>query len=114
MFHQGLKKKQFSALELCKAYLDKIKEGKEVHAFLTVNENLALSQAKKIDDLIAAGSKTPALAGLPCAVKDNILVENVKCTAGSKILGNYIAPYNATVIEKLKSQGAENCFFFNP
>ncbi len=105
--HQGLKKKQFSALELCKAYLDKIKEkDKEIHAFLTVNENLALSQAKKIDDLIAGGGKTPALAGIPCAVKDNILVENVKCTAASKILANYIAPYNATVIEKLKAQGA--------
>jgi len=104
--HQGLKKKQFSALELCKAYLDKIEEGKEVHAFLTVNESLALSQAKKIDDLIAAGSEMPVLAGLPCAVKDNILVENVRCTAGSKILGNYIAPYSATVVEKLKSQGA--------
>jgi len=104
--HQGLKKKQFSALELCKAYLDKIEEGKEVHAFLTVNESLALSQAKKIDDLIAVGSEMPVLAGLPCAVKDNILVENVRCTAGSKILGNYIAPYSATVVEKLKSQGA--------
>ena len=105
--HQGLKRKQFSALELCQAYLDKIKEkDKEVHAFLTVNESAALSQAKKIDDLLAIGKEMSLLAGIPAAVKDNILVENVKCTAGSKILKNYIAPYNATVIEKLKAQGA--------
>ena len=105
--HEGLKKKQFSALELCQAYLDKIKgKDKEVHAFLTVNENVALSQAKKIDDFISAGREIPILAGIPAAIKDNILVENVKCTAGSKILENYIAPYNATVIEKLKEQEA--------
>jgi len=104
--HQGLKKKEFSALELCKAYLEKIKEkDKEIFAFLTVIENLALSQAKKIDDLISVGKEISILAGLPCAIKDIILVEDVKCTAGSKILENYIAPYDATVIKKLKSEG---------
>ncbi len=103
--HQGLKKKEFSALELCKAYLDKIKEkDKEIFAFLTVNQESALSQAKKIDDLISKGKEIPILAGLPLAVKDNILVENLKCTAGSKILENYIAPYDATVIKKLKEE----------
>ena len=105
--HQGLIKKEFSSLELCKIYLDKIKEkDREIRAFLTLNENAALSQAKKIDDLISTGRKIPILAGIPLAVKDNILVENIKCTAGSKILEDYIAPYNATVIEKLKNQGA--------
>jgi len=104
--HQGLKKKEFSALELCKAYLEKIKEkDKEIFAFLTVIENLALSQAKKIDDLISVGKEISILAGLPCAIKDIILVEDVKCTAGSKILENYIAPYDATVIKKLKGEG---------
>ncbi len=103
--HQGLKKKEFSALELCKAYLDKIKEkDKEIFAFLTVNQKSALSQAKKIDDLISSGGEIPILAGLPSAIKDNILVENLKCTAGSKILENYIAPYDATVIKKLKEK----------
>lgn len=105
--HQGLEKKQFSASELCRAYLAKIKEkDKSIHAFLTVSEDLALGQAKKIDDLIAGGAKIPVLAGIPYAIKDNMLVEGIKCTAGSKILENYIAPYNATVIEKLKAQGA--------
>ena len=101
--HQGLVKKEFSALELCKVYLDKIKESdREISAFLTINKDLVLSQAKKIDDLISAGKKLPILAGIPSAIKDNILVEGLKCTAGSKILENYIAPYNATVIKKLK------------
>ena len=105
--HQGLIKKEFSALELCQAYLDKIKEkNKKIFAFLTVNEKSALMQAKKIDNLISEGEKIPLLAGVPVAIKDNILVENVKCTAGSKILENYIAPYDAFIIKKLKEKGA--------
>ncbi len=103
--HEGLKRKKFSALELCKAYLDRIKEKeKEVAAFLTVNEDLALSQAKEVDDLIFAGKKISSLTAVPSAIKDIILVEGVRCTAGSKILENYIAPYDATVTKKLRSQ----------
>jgi len=105
--HQGLKKKEFSALELCKAYLAGIKEkDKAISAFLSVSEELALSQARKIDEMISGNKEIPILAGIPSAIKDNILVENLKCTAGSKILENYIAPYDATVIKKLKEQGA--------
>ena len=105
--HQGLKRKKFSALELCQAYLDKIKEkDKEIFSFLTVTKDFALAAAKKIDDSISSGKETLVLAGLPCAIKDIILVEGVKCTAASKILENYIAPYNAYVIKRLKEQGA--------
>jgi len=105
--HQGLIKKEFSALELTKAFLNKIKEkNKENFAYLTVVKNSALSQAKKVDDLILEGKELPLLAGIPLAVKDVILAEGVKCTAGSKILENYIAPYDATVIKKLKGKGA--------
>jgi aspartyl-tRNA(Asn)/glutamyl-tRNA(Gln) amidotransferase subunit A len=103
--HQGLIKKEFSALELCKAYLDKIKEGdREIFSFLSTTPDLALSQAKKIDDMISAGKEIPLLAGIPSAIKDNILVKDIKCTAASKILENYIAPYDATVIKKLKKE----------
>jgi len=104
--YQALIKKEFSALELCQAYLDKIKkEDKKVSAFLTINEDFALSQAKKIDDIISTSRGIPLLAGIPCAIKDNILVEGIRCTAASKILENYIAPYDATVIKKLKREG---------
>jgi len=105
--HQGLIKKQFSALELTKAFLDRIKKrNKKIFAFLTVCEDLAFSQAKKIDDLVFQKRKIPLLAGIPCAIKDNILVKDVRCTAGSKILENYTAPYDATVTKLLKNQGA--------
>jgi len=105
--HDKLTKKEFSAIELATAFLEKIdKEDKKISAFLTLTRDLALSQAKEIDDRILEGREISVLAGVPMAVKDNILVENVRCTAGSKILENYIAPYDATVIKKLKSQGA--------
>jgi len=105
--HEGLTKKEFSAIELCRAYLDRIKEkNKEICAFLSVSEETAFSRAKKVDDKIKEGKEIPMLAGVPAAIKDNILVEDLKCTAGSKILENYIAPYNATVIEKLTEKDA--------
>ncbi len=105
--HRGLIKKEFSALELCKVYLAKIKkEDKKINAFLNVSEELALSQAKEVDTLISQKRKIPFLAGVPCAVKDNILIEGASCTAGSKILENYIASYDATVIKKLKREKA--------
>jgi aspartyl-tRNA(Asn)/glutamyl-tRNA(Gln) amidotransferase subunit A len=104
--HEGLLKKEFSALELCGAYLDKIKEKDAgISAFLTVIGDSALSQAKNIDNKIAGGEEIPVLAGVPAAIKDNIFVEGIKCTAGSKILENYIAPYEATVVKKIKDNG---------
>jgi aspartyl-tRNA(Asn)/glutamyl-tRNA(Gln) amidotransferase subunit A len=105
--HEGLVKKEFSALELCRDYLAKVKkENKKINAFLDVSEKLAHSQAKEIDTLISRKREIPFLAGVPCAIKDNILVEGIPCTAGSKILENYIAPYDATVIKKLKDRKA--------
>ena len=98
--HQGLLKKEFSAEELTKAYLKKIKSNEEkLGAFLEVCEDLALSQAREVDELIFQGREIPLLAGVPCAIKDNILVRGIKCTAGSKILENYVAPYDATCIK---------------
>jgi aspartyl-tRNA(Asn)/glutamyl-tRNA(Gln) amidotransferase subunit A len=105
--NQGLKKKEFSAVDICKDYLKEIKEkDKKISSFLSLNEENALSQAKEVDDLIKNNQDIGPLAGIPCAIKDNILVEDLKCTAGSKILENYVAPYDATVIKKLKKQKA--------
>lgn len=103
----GLKNKEFSAKELCRSYLGRIKEkDREISAFLSVCEEKALSDAQEVDEKISRGEEIDILAGIPCAIKDNILVEGEKCTAASKILENYIAPYDATVIEKLKEKEA--------
>jgi len=103
---EGILNKKFSCFELVKSCLDEIKKrDKEINAFISLNEK-AIEEAKEIDKKIMANEKLGELDGIPIAVKDNILVENLKCTAGSRILEDYIAPYNATVIEKLKKTGA--------
>ncbi len=105
--HKSLLEKEFSAKDLAKEFLDAIKKkDKDISAFITVTEELAISQAEKADKLISSGENVPLLAGIPMAVKDNILVEDIKATAGSKILEEYTAPYNAAVIEKLIDSGA--------
>ena len=105
--HQGLKKKEFSSVELTEAVLNRIRErNQDIGAYLTITEESALKQAIKIDKKIANNEEISVLAGIPLAVKDIILVDGIKCTAGSKILENYIAPYDATVIKRLKKQGA--------
>ena len=104
--HKGLIKKKFSCTELTRAYLNKIeKENKKFNAFLSITDKLALDQAKKVDEKIAHQEKIGPLEGIPIAIKDNILVEGYKATAGSRILENYTATYDATVIEKLKKAG---------
>jgi len=103
--HQGLKKREFSVLELTKEFLEKIKrEDKAIGAFLEITEKEALEEARKIDQTISKEKDFPVLTGVPCAIKDIILVKGIRCTAGSKFLKNYIAPYDATVIKKLKEQ----------
>jgi len=104
---EGLKKKEFSARELAEAVFGEIeKRDKDINAYLTLAENSALAQADKIDQQIKKGEKVGALAGIPISVKDIILAKGVRCTAGSRILRNYIAPYDATAVKKLKQAGA--------
>lgn len=105
--HKGLIEKEFSSLELAKGYLNKIKaDDKKISAFLDITEESAISQAKKADEMIAKKDKISLLTGIPCAIKDNILVKGEKISCASKILENYIAPYDATCIKKLKENGA--------
>jgi aspartyl-tRNA(Asn)/glutamyl-tRNA(Gln) amidotransferase subunit A len=104
--HEGLKNGEFTSVELTQAFLDRIKEkNEEIKAYITVTEALALEQAAKAD-LMIKNKEIYSLTGIPCAIKDNILIKDIKCTAGSKFLENYIASYDATVIEKLEKMGA--------
>src|SRR5271154_6882908 len=105
--HEGFKKKLFTSTEVTMAYLDRIGAFDEkIGAYLLVTRELALEQAEQADKIIATEKEFPVLCGVPFSVKDAILVEGQKATAGSKILENYVAPYDATVIAKLKKQGA--------
>lgn len=102
---EGLKKGDFTSVELTKACLKKIsKRNKEINAFITVNEDDALKDAKIADGLIAEGEAT-ALTGIPFSVKDAICTAGVRSTGSAKILDNYIPPYDATVIKKIRAQG---------
>lgn len=105
--HQKLVNKEISAVKLVEDYFAVIaKKDKDVFAYLTLTKELALEQAKLIDEKIARGEKIGILEGIPGAIKDIICVDGVRATAGSKILDNYIAPFDATVIKKLKESGA--------
>ncbi|MEK7131225.1 MAG: Asp-tRNA(Asn)/Glu-tRNA(Gln) amidotransferase subunit GatA [Patescibacteria group bacterium] len=102
---EGLKKKKFTSVELTQACLSRIKErNKDINAFITVCEESALEEAKIADGLIKAGSAGP-LTGIPFSVKDAICTAGTSSTAGAKILDNYIPPFNATVIAKIRNQG---------
>lgn len=104
--HKKILKREISSLELTKIFLERIEKlNKSLFSYLNIFFDSALYQAKKIDEQILQQKETPVLAGIPLAVKDNILVEGEKCTAASKILSDYIAPYDATVIKKLKAEG---------
>ncbi|MEK7630240.1 MAG: Asp-tRNA(Asn)/Glu-tRNA(Gln) amidotransferase subunit GatA [Patescibacteria group bacterium] len=106
-FHEGLLNKEFSALEITQAFFSRIKDrDKEIHAFLELHEENAAKAAEKVDLAVANGEVLPLLAGAPLAIKDNILIDGTRTTAGSKILENYFASYDAHVIKKLKSAGA--------
>jgi len=105
--HRGLQKKEFSVQELVKSCLAEIKkENKRLNVFVSVFEKLALARAKEADKKIASRSAVGPLFGIPLAIKDNILIRDLPCAAGSKILKNYQATYDAAVIEKLKTAGA--------
>lgn len=101
-----LKEKKISSVELTKAYLEQIKRfNPKVKAYLYLNEEWALEQARYADKLRKEGRET-LLTGIPLSIKDNILIKDHPTTCASKILANYVAPYDATVIKRLKACGA--------
>lgn len=104
--HRKLVNRETTSVELTEEYFDVIeKKDPAVRAYLTLTKDLALMQAQAVDDKIKRGEEIDLLAGIPAAMKDNLCIEGIRTTAASKILDNYIAPYDATVIARLKAQG---------
>lgn len=104
--HKKLIKKETTSSQLVKECFEKIKkDNNRLNAFLDTYEEEALQKAGVVDEKISKGEKPGLLEGIPCAVKDNFCIAGKRTTAASKILENYISPYNSTVIEKLSNSG---------
>ena len=103
---QAIKNKETTSVEVTKAFLDEIrsKDGK-YNSYITVREEDALKDAAKADEDIASGKLKGALAGVPIAIKDNMCTEGILTTCASRMLSNFIPPYDATVIRKIKEEG---------
>lgn len=105
--NKALTNKEVSAVELAQEALKKAADLNELNAFIDINEELSLGQARVADELIASG-KANYLTGIPLAHKDNYVTTGWKTTAASKMLENYISPFEASVVEDLRAAGAVN------
>ncbi len=104
---KGYKEKSFTVKEVVKAYIDRIKERDgEINAFITLREEEALSEAEKMDERLKDGEDIGLLGGIPVAIKDNICTRGIKTSCASKVLEDFIPPYDATVVKKLREAGA--------
>src|ERR1700681_4351311 len=96
-----------TAVELAGAFYSKIeKDDPRIGAYLTLSKERALGKASEIDALVSRGEKLPALGGVPVGIKDVLLTRGVRTTAGSKILANYIPPYDCTAVARMEAAGA--------
>ena len=98
-----LQSKAITATELATHFLDRIEQS-DLNAFLHVDRALTLAQAAEADERIANGTATP-LTGVPIAHKDIFVTRDWRSTAGSKMLANYVSPFDATVVEKFRAAG---------
>ena len=104
---EAIAAKKTSAREIAGEHYRRIAEqNSKLNAYLTLCERRAYAQADRIDALVAAGKPLPPLAGVPIAIKDVISTREVRTTCGSKILSNYIPPYDATAVLRLEAAGA--------
>ena len=102
--HEMLTAKKISAVELTEEVFKKIAESEDkIGAFVTLTKDEAIKSAKVVDEKISHGEDISILAGIPCAIKDNICTKGIKTTCASKILENFVPPYNATVMNKLNA-----------
>ncbi len=103
----AIAQKQLTATQLVEAFYKKIKaDDPEIHAYLTLCEDRATQQAERIDKLASAGQPLPPLAGVPVGIKDVMVTRGVRTTAGSKILENFIPPYDCTAVARMEAAGA--------
>ena len=106
---EKLAKKELKVTDITKAYIDRIEEKEpEVQAFITVLKEETLKQAEEIESKIEAGEKVGDLAGIPIGIKDNMCTKGVKTTCASKMLENFVSPYDATVVEKVNEENLIN------
>lgn len=101
----GLGNNDFSSVELTQYFLDRIEASKDINAFVTVDADTSLQQAAEADKILAAG-KGQALTGIPLAHKDIFCTDGLRTSCGSRMLDNFIAPYDATVIQKFRQAGS--------
>ena len=98
--------KEITVSEIAKAYADRIKEKEsDIDAFITVQADDAVEKAKEIEAKIENGELKSSLAGIPIGIKDNMCTKGVLTTCGSKMLENFVAPYDATIVEKINAEG---------
>ena len=106
---EKLASKELTVSQITKAYTDRIEEKEaDIGAFVTVLGEQAVEKAKEVEQKIEKGELTSKFAGIPIGIKDNICTKGVKTTCSSKMLENFIAPYDATVMEKINSEGMIN------
>jgi len=106
---EKLANKELTITDINKSYVDRIiQKEPEVKAFVTTLTDTVLEQAKDVEEKVKSGEITSEYAGIPIGIKDNICTKGVKTTCSSKMLENFIAPYNATVTEKLNEQNLIN------
>ncbi|MGC1904667.1 MAG: Asp-tRNA(Asn)/Glu-tRNA(Gln) amidotransferase subunit GatA [Candidatus Acidiferrum sp.] len=103
---ESLAAKKISARELAAEHYSRIAASKNLNAYLALSEERAFAQADRVDAMIATGEPLPPLAGVPIALKDVLSTRGVRTTCGSKILENYIPPYDATAVARLEAAGA--------
>ena len=102
--HRLLQSRQLSSVELTRAALERIADvDPKVHALVTLTDDLALEQAQKADELFAKGEAHSPLTGIPVLIKDNICTKGIRTTCSSRMLENFVPPYDATLTEKLKA-----------
>ena len=106
---EKLNKKEITVTEITKAYVDRINEKeKDVQAFVTTLTGEAMEKAKKIEEGIERGEIKTELAGIPIGIKDNMCTKGIKTTCSSKMLENFVSPYDATVVEKINNENMIN------